>query len=1101
MSRSEKVEVALGKAEELEKEYDWAKAADRYKQGVGAIGKKDFFRKGEIQERIGYCFHRAAMQAESQEEFKQRMQQAIEAYEKAHGFYEKLTGKQKMARMLRCKSVAKYLAYWLTSDPSEKRGLLDECLELESRVLAVFLEFGDMLEYGRTYSELPLVFWLRHVLEWDRQTLKSILERGIKWGQKATTALSKLGYSYETARASLPFADCSSWMGYYFTAEPEQQEKYRLEVVKHLSRAIAPSEKAGDAFLLGFLHFWLGGHTGGEEAVRHYEKALECGKQTRDNFLIANSQDLLAYMTYWRGGAAEDPGQREKLAKKAMEFYDKAQHHFSIISFQSPRGGFIGPPAGYAEHYYFLASFVETDPEKKLELLEKSEKVGMKALKAAEASDIPEVVSTVLHIVSKTLEARARIEPEVTKKRSRLEKALKYRERTIEHHDRLKPFDYWNGGVMQNYLAGIRVELADIEPDLDSKRRLLEEAVLSKEKCLKLCNKAMPYFEKMGETNQFAGLQWYQDTYATLLTQLYDLANNPDHLRKAVEVQQKAIESARKLDIVSRIAESHWKIARAQDVLKEPLKAAENFERASESYMKAAEKIPQLKDLYQDYASYMEAWNEIEKGRYHHAKRRYAKAKEHYAKAAEFHESTQRWKYLGKNYLAWAKLEEAEDLSRQEQGKKATEVFKEAADLFCKAKNAIKTKLKEMRDIDERKLATRLIKASDMRHKYCQGRITLEKAKILDRQGDHTESSENYGTAAETFQEIAKTGSEQTCNELQPIIYLCQAWQKMMMAEAKSSSTMYGEAAELFKEAKEHILDQPTGLLALANSSFCKALEAGTQFEMTRDMTVYSIAKKHMKAAANHYLKAGFKTASEYARATHRLFDAYIYMEKAEAEIEPRKKAQYYEMAEKLLEASAGSYMKAKHPEKCEEVRRLLESVKEERQLAMSLTKVLHAPLIASTTASFSTPAPTHEQAVGLERFEHADIQANLILRLKEVKVGEDVDLEIELVNAGKAPALLIKVEKLIPQDFEVKGAPQIYRVEDSYLNMKGRRLAPLKTEEIRLVLRPATKGAFTLKPRIMYLDETGKYRSHEPEPVTITVKELGIKGWIRGER
>lgn len=394
-----------------------------------------------------------------------------------------------------------------------------------------------------------------------------------------------------------------------------------------------------------------------------------------------------------------------------------------------------------------------------------------------------------------------------------------------------------------------------------------------------------------------------------------------------------------------------------------------------------------------------------------------------------------------------------------------------------------------------------LIKASDLRHEYCKGRVALEEAKILDKQGNHTASAKKYGSAAETFQEIAEAGAEQTRREVQPIIFLCQAWQKMMMGEAKASSTMYREAAELFEEAKEHALDQPTSLLALANSSFCKALEAGTEYEMTREMSMYLTAKKHLEAAANYYLKAGFKNASEYARATIRLFDAYMYMSKAEIETEPRKKAQYYQMAEKLLQASAGSYVKARHPEKSGEVQRLLERVKEERQLAVSLSEVLHAPTIASTTASFSTPVPTHEQAVGLERFEHADIQASLILRAKEVKVGEDIDLEIELVNSGKAPALLIKLQELIPEDFEVKKIPESYRIEDRYLNMKGKKLAPLKTEEIKLVLRPATKGTFTLKPRVMYIDETGKYKSHEPEPAIITVKELGIRGWIKGER
>jgi hypothetical protein len=48
---------------------------------------------------------------------------------------------------------------------------------------------------------------------------------------------------------------------------------------------------------------------------------------------------------------------------------------------------------------------------------------------------------------------------------------------------------------------------------------------------------------------------------------------------------------------------------------------------------------------------------------------------------------------------------------------------------------------------------------------------------------------------------------------------------------------------------------------------------------------------------------------------------------------------------------------------------------------------------------------------------------------------------------------------------------------------------------------RHASAGTFSLKPTVLYLDETGKYKSHEPEPVIITVKELGIKGWLKGER
>jgi hypothetical protein len=117
------------------------------------------------------------------------------------------------------------------------------------------------------------------------------------------------------------------------------------------------------------------------------------------------------------------------------------------------------------------------------------------------------------------------------------------------------------------------------------------------------------------------------------------------------------------------------------------------------------------------------------------------------------------------------------------------------------------------------------------------------------------------------------------------------------------------------------------------------------------------------------------------------------------------------------------------------------------------------------------------------------------------VRVGESLSLELELVNAGKAPAMLIKINQVIPQGFELLEKPDTYRVEDSYINMKGKRLDPLKVEELRLVLKPKVLGTFSLKPTILYLDENGKYKSHEPEPVAITVKELGVKGWLKGDR
>jgi len=46
------------------------------------------------------------------------------------------------------------------------------------------------------------------------------------------------------------------------------------------------------------------------------------------------------------------------------------------------------------------------------------------------------------------------------------------------------------------------------------------------------------------------------------------------------------------------------------------------------------------------------------------------------------------------------------------------------------------------------------------------------------------------------------------------------------------------------------------------------------------------------------------------------LFDAYAYMDNAELESDPDKKAKLYTKVEKVLQTSAGSFTKAEHREK-----------------------------------------------------------------------------------------------------------------------------------------------------------------------------------------
>jgi tetratricopeptide (TPR) repeat protein len=653
-------------------------------------------------------------------------------------------------------------------------------------------------------------------------------------------------------------------------------------------------------------------------------------------------------------------------------------------------------------------------------------------------------------------------------------------------------------------LAQDRSSLADLQKDQETKKSMLQEAVQGKERAVELLIKELNYMEMKIPTPSalYATVGNTQIQHGSLLARLYVLTRDAELLRKAIAAFEDAARWLERLNQRSRMAEAYWKVARTYDDLGEYLQASQNFDFASDNYGKAMHNIPQLKDFYRDHSLYMKAWSEIERARYHHARQEFVSAKERFEKAADLHKTLKQWSYLAPNYSAWATVESAEDLSRREQSEESLGAFEQAAKLFCETKRSLQAQLDKIDNEDEKQMASNMIEATDMRQEYCNSRIAIEEARILDKKGDHDSSSEKYGLAAKTLEKIVqRLESQQERREFEFILNISRAWQKMTRAEAEASPELFVEASRLFEEAKEFAPNEKAIMLALGHSRFCRALDAGTRFADTRDRTLHVAAEKYLESAANYYVKAGYQSASEYAKATELLFDAYVRMDSAKEESDPEKKAKFYAMAEKVLQTSAGYFMKAEHPEKRKQVLGLLEKVKEERELATSLTEMLHSPSIISTTTAFATPTPTHEEAVGSDRFEHADVQANVITRQKELKVDERLDVEIELVNAGKSPALLIKVAEVVPQDFELIEKPGNYRVEDSYLNMKGKRLDALKTEELKIVLKPKAQGVFQLKPKILYIDENGKYKSHEPEPISITVKELGIKGWLKGAR
>jgi len=1083
----------------LEKRHDWVAALEPYGKALAtALERDDFSKAAEISELMGFSNYRAAMQAGNPREFRSRMSQATDAYSRAAKLAGKLEGTESLAEKCHYEAKAAYTSSWLEPDICSRKRLLDRCWKLEKKALGHHKKLGDRFKLGKTCNELCMCQVDRLDLEWNKRKRKQMLEEALTYGETAIATLSDVGGQTELWRAY-----CTTSTHYYFGAlglELEKRRQYERKSLDYSEKAVELSEKIGDSFHIGLSSIWSGSTVMDftdnlDLAANHFKKALQCGITTRDNYLIGRASYLLAHLTAWKMVAEEDPEKIREGSKKCEKYSRDAIHHYTSISNDQEIA------SGYywlAENYIILARSTEATSKKKRAILKKSIMAGRKGLDHARRSGSIHATWFILHTLSKSLFRMSTMEMETEVKKRLLDEALHHRQENIEALGQALPYYFWNSGVYYNYLALIQAELAEIESDENWKKVFLGDAVKSAESCVNLCLKHGKLTR--GENAVLGG---YYSDFGRTLNRFHLLTEDSGTLRKSKEAFKCAVERYGKADLPSRVAESFWRLAKTQNKLQNYVDSAEGFEAASNSYRNAAKGLPRLKDFYSEYATYMQAWSEIERARYAHAREDYGHATKHYKKAADLHESTSAWRYLAPNYSAWVQLEQGEDSSRKEQSRRAITAFKKAAEQFGKVKQALVEEITKIQGTDEKEMAIELNKASDLRQKYCIGRIAVEEAKILDRQGDHTLSSKKYGSAAETFGEVAVAMEHEWARkELKPIIYLCLAWQKMTLAEAKASSSMYLEAAELFEKAKEYSLNEKAMMLALGHSHFCKGLEAGIRFEDTLDAVSHSNATRHLESAANYYVRAGFRTASEYAKASKRLFSAYMYVDKAQAETDPMKKTQHYRMAGKLLQASADSYLRAKHPEKSEVVGRLLKSIKEEQQLATSLAEVLHAPTATSTTSSFITPNPNCEEAVGLEKFEHAHVQSNLIIRDEELDIGEGTTLCIEIANAGNGPATLVRVEGIVPAaGFEVTETPEMYRVKGDCLDLRGKRLDPLGTEDVKISVKPLIKGVFLVKPRIIYTDETSRYKFHEPEPATITVKELGIKGWIKGRR
>jgi len=1096
MTLSPDIQAYLEKAKRHEKKYEWAKAAKYFEQ-ILPFRPDDASFIGDIWEKIGFCYSCASRQAENVEEFRKLRQSAAEAYERSARVLENEDAIENQGKRARRKALAIFVGSWLASSPQEKRAMLDECLMLGKRSLEKYRISADQVNYGKMYNDLLLCFFERLYFASDWRELKNIAQEGVDHSLGAISVLLKLEDKDELLRAY----STSSLLNWYAANFSEQEENARKELsrrsLEYSAKALEMSKQTDNPCFVAIANWAAAFSTlifteKVEDSLKYAEEMLKQGAVLRDNYLKGIAYYLLAFVTDWMMVREGDPDKKKEGHRKITEF---AQHAINCLQ-PVLQDFFIAETyLFYAESYSALGSNVEVSSEERRKTLKKAVECGREGLEHAKRSGSLDALGSTLHALSKALHFYSSLEADREEKKELLEEALNYRYEVDKVLEKAFPSNDWLIGVNKNYVGLIKLDMVKVETGNEQKKTLLQSAAADIENGIKHCKKWI--LSRPVPTN-IASVATFEDSFGDVLNELFQLTEDRKFLQRAIETYEDAARHFRKTALPSRVAESYWKMAIDQDCLGQHIKAAEHFGNAFEEYKEAAQKIPHFAEFCLDYATYMNAWSEIERAKSAHNHENYADAANHYEKVATLLEHSKLWSHLSTNFQAWSLLEKAEDLSRKENCPESIEVFNKSAQLFEQAKEDFEQEIDRIENPDEREKTIKLCKASLQRKDYCVARTNVEEARIADKNGDHAGSASKYESAATAFGRILEKEANE--KEIRQNAYMCHAWRKMKMADGRISPELYCEASELFLKAKEYSTKDETALLASGNSAFCKALEHGTRFEATREKSDFSRAKQYLENAANSYLKAGFDNASSWTTATEMLFDASNYMIDAETEVNPNDKTKAYLVAEKCLERSANLFEKAGYMGRKDEVLRTLARVMEKREFALSLGELLTVPAEASSTSTILPLGMTVEEPIGLMKFERAFVQANLIARQKERVVGETLALEIQMANLGKKTAFLVGIDQLIPEGFDLIEGPEKCLVNDSGLNLKGRRLAPLETAEMKLTLKPKKKGKYMFTPKIKYMDENGEQKSCELEQTPVTVKELGIRDWLKGQ-
>jgi len=944
-----------------EKGYNWVEAAKLYEQATKSfLGKEMVEEAAGAYKKLGYACYRAAGTADTAEEHGKLNKRAVKAYKKAANLF-KQSGNR--PEELECAAEAIFASGLLAASAMEGKKAFSKSCELFTESSEHYSKKDDQESFARTLSRAATASWLLVTYCSDRWEIERVCQKGREVADKAWRLSKEIG-NIQSLAESLFAEGWLSWaeMGIVPFRWDEHWREYSRNLLLRCDESLKLAEGCDDPLVLGTIYLMAGGmrcyfgyqFVEDEREQREYtdkglelmEKALVFVKKAKDNEVILWTIFHLNWFALF-GGRLEYV--QKRVFDDLHEVVELGKIYAGLYIIWSFWAHFL--PAFY---YGYFAQRSFFTPAQRKSYAEKGIEHAKECLKAPYFPPYSAWPYQTLAWSHSQLAALATAKDE---RDEHAQKMLQYAEQAAKIGEK------YEGGMPRaaGYSSLYRAykTLADIADNEEERIKMLTAAADASEKYIGHA------------VDHRAGIMAAQMRLGLLYEELGILTTKTDPLRKAREAFLSVIKESLERGYPFYAAAAHISAAHIEDRLGNHMASAEHYKKALDAYeesLKTTEYKP-LRDRVKEKVDYARAWNLIERAKACHKREDHLQAKENYEKACGILKELPTYNYEAPYYSAWASQEEAEQLSMQEKHQEAMEKYETAKKSFDNAIKTLEKASKQSTEKREQERIEKLEKLAKIRMSYCSARASVERARILGKQGEHVAAAERFASAASQFGEVSTLLKiEREREELEAVYYLCRAWETMELAEKYEAADRFAEAANLFTKASELFADSKLKLLASGNSAFCQALEHGCKFDKSTEMQVkaqlYPKVKLMLRKAASSYEKGGFENGADWALATSTYFDAAWHLIRSDEELELDIRRRLLGIGSRYLKSAAELFGKAGHRDKKREILVRLDRVKKEEKILVSALNTIREPSISRSTVGIVAPASPVETSL-----------------------------------------------------------------------------------------------------------------------------------------